>query len=120
MGLITQNFDAALSILARVHGINDSHPGRATLDGREVSLEKLHGTLPDTFEPQEKKKARPLPDERPRSANCLVHRNREFALMHAKRLEKLTGDRCKVMKYKTFFKIVRHDTGGKKVLNGSY
>jgi len=99
MGLITHNFDSAISILAR-----------------------LHGTLPNTFEPQKKEKEKAkLPHDRPRSIGCLVHRNEEFAFLHAKRLEELTGDRCKVRKYRAnLFRILRYDASGKRVLNCSY
>jgi len=121
MGLSTHNFDTELSIWAKVHRIHNSHPGKVLLDGREVCLEKLHGNLSDTFEPIARKRKIKPPENRPRSADCLVHRNAEFAQAHAERLERLTGDHCEVRKYgPTLFKVIRYDASGKWVLNCSY
>jgi hypothetical protein len=43
-----------------------------------------------------------------------LHTNREMAYAHAVEIERMTGDRCEVVKYgPRHYTVIRHDTSGK-------
>lgn len=79
---------------------------------------RIHAPRPILLDSQ--RKLKPV-IERPRSNDCLTHRKEEFALMHADRLERLTGDHCEVRMYGPgLYKIIRRDATGKRVLSSSF